>query len=274
MGRSARVVPTQCRTRETPRRRWIRARGAWTRRSLFGFVLRIVVVLGVDGERLFGDLGLLENFLGGRSLFLDPLGVFLDLVPAVAEEGAANVRALLRLRRPVVSRKRDAARVLGAREHLANGDTGVRWIVAHDRRDVLIARPDEIDQAPADFRLEEPDEIAVARVHGEKPFLLAQLALGAGAVLRENVGRSRVDQAEDARLPHVLDEEAGLRLGGRRERLGLVLLQRRDAGATAQRDRVGRLERQGLGRRRLGLIQPPELEEGSAEPVASLEVLR
>src|SRR2546423_1175212 len=105
MGRSARVVPTRCTTRATPRRGWIRARGARTRRSLFGFVLRVVVVLGVDRERLFGDLGLLDLFLAGRSLFLDALGVFLDLVPAVAEEGAANVCALLRLRRAVVSRE-------------------------------------------------------------------------------------------------------------------------------------------------------------------------
>src|SRR2546430_4775289 len=162
MGRSARVVPTRCRTRATPRRRWIRARGAWTRRSLFGFVLRIVVVLGVDGERLFGDLGLLENFLGGRSLFLDPLGVFLDLVPAVAEEGAANVRALLRLRRAVVSREGDAARVFRAREPLANSDAGVRRIVADDRRDVLIARPGQNDQAPPDFRPDEPDGVPAA----------------------------------------------------------------------------------------------------------------
>src|SRR5439155_17969459 len=124
----------------------------------------------------------------------------------------ANVRALLRLRRAVVSRERDAAGVFRAREHLANGDTGVRRIVAHDRRDVLIARPDQVDQAPPDFRLEEPDEIAVARVHSKKPFLLAQLALSAGTVLREDVGRSGVDQADDAGLPHVLDEDPGLRL--------------------------------------------------------------
>src|SRR5207248_858816 len=84
---------------------------------------------------------------------------------------------------------------------------------------------------------------------------------------------SRVDQAEDARLPHVLDEEAGLRLGGRRKRLGLVLLQRRDTRATAQRDRVGRLDLQDLGKRRLCLIQPPELEEGSVQPVADIAVV-
>src|SRR5205085_11136718 len=103
-------------------------------------------------------------------------------------------------------------RVFWAREHLANRDTGIRRIVAHDRRDVLIARPDQVDQAPPDFRLEEPDEVAVAGVHGQKPLLLAQLALSAGAVLREDVGRSGIDQAEDAGLPHVLDEEPGLRL--------------------------------------------------------------
>src|ERR1700694_600823 len=103
----------------------MRTRGARTPRSLFGFVLRIVVVLGVDGERLFGDLGLLEHFLGGRSFLLDLLGGFLAL-PAVAEEGAADVRPLLRFSRAVVTRERDAARVLSAREHLANGNSSVR----------------------------------------------------------------------------------------------------------------------------------------------------
>src|SRR2546421_9527924 len=146
--------------RETRRRGWSRERGAWTRRSLFGFILRIVVILGVDGERLFGDLGLLEHFLSGRGLFLDALGFFLDLVPTIAEERAADVRPLLRLRRAVVARERDTARVLGAREHLADGHAGIRRIVAHDRRHVLIAGPDEVDQAPADLRLPEPDESA------------------------------------------------------------------------------------------------------------------
>src|SRR2546429_6589945 len=98
--------------RETRRRGWSRERGAWTRRSLFGFVLRIVVVLGVDGERLFGDLGLLEHFLCGGCFLFDPFRVFLDLIPAIAEECAADVRPLFRLRRAVVAWERDAARVL------------------------------------------------------------------------------------------------------------------------------------------------------------------
>src|SRR5438034_4123464 len=259
--------------RETRRRGSSPERGAWTRRSLFGFVLRIVVVLGVDGERLFGDLGLLEHFLGGRGLFLDALGLFLDLLPTVAEERAADVRPLLRLRRAVVARERDAARVLGAREDLADGHAGVRGVVAHDRSDVLIAGTQKIDETPPNLRLEEPDELAITSVYGEKPFLLAQLAFSAGAVFREGVGRSWGDQTEDARLSHVLDEEARLRPCRRREGLGLVLLQRGHPRVPAESDRVVRLDLQDLGERGLGLIEAAELDERPAQPVARFEVL-
>src|SRR5256885_11133098 len=107
--RSSRVVPSRCRTRVTRGKGSSRAGGAWTRRSLFGFVLRIVVVLGVDGERLFGDLGLLEHFLCGGCFLFDPFRVFLDLIPAIAEECAADVRPLFRLPRAGVARGRDAA---------------------------------------------------------------------------------------------------------------------------------------------------------------------
>src|SRR5207237_1472155 len=109
----------QCRKRGTRGQRRARARAVWTRRSLFGFVLRIVVVLGVDGERLLGDLGLFEHFLGGGSFLLDLLGLFLDLVAAVAEEGATNVRPLLRLGGAVRAREGDAARGLTAPGTLA-----------------------------------------------------------------------------------------------------------------------------------------------------------
>src|SRR2546430_12061875 len=136
--------------RETRRRGWSRERGAWTRRSLFGFILRIVVILGVDGERLFGDLGLLEHFLSGRGLFLDALGFFLDLVPTIAEERAADVRPLLRLRRAVVARERDTAPVFGRREHLADGPAGLRRIVVPQCRHGLIARPGGVGEGPAE----------------------------------------------------------------------------------------------------------------------------
>src|SRR2546423_606836 len=272
--RSSRVVPSRCRTRGTRGKGSSRAGGAWTRRSLFGFVLRIVVVLGVDGERLFGDLGLLEHFLCGGGFLFDPLRAFLHLIPPLSGECAAGGRPLFRLRRAVVAWERDAARVLRAREHLADGDAGVRGVVAHDRRDVLVAGADEVDQAPSDLRLEETDQLTVARVHGEEPFLLPKLALSAGAVLREDVCRSRIDQTEDAGLTHVFDEEPGLRLGRRRERFDLVLLQRRDARVPAQRDGVVRLDLQDLGEGGLGLVQPAELEERPAKPVAGLEIVR
>src|SRR6185503_10970598 len=165
------------------------------------------------------------------------------------------------------------ARVLGAREDLADRDTRVRGVVAHHRRDVLVAGPDEIDEPAADLRLEEPDEVPVLRVDGKQALLLAQLALGAGAVFREHVGRGRVDESEDSRLAHVLDEEAGLRLGRRRERLDLVLLERRDARGPAQRDRVEWLDLQDLGKGGLGLVQPAELDERAAQPVAAFEVV-
>src|SRR5204862_905907 len=129
----------RCRTRGTRGQRRTRARGAWARRSLFGFVLRIVVVLGVDGEWFLSDLGLFEHFLGGGSSLLGLLRLFLDLLPTVAEERAADARSLLRLCRAVVARERDAARVLGAREDLAGGHAGVRGVAAHDRSDVRSA---------------------------------------------------------------------------------------------------------------------------------------
>src|SRR5207237_8670100 len=125
--------PHRCRMRGTRGQRRARARAVRTRRSLFGFVLRIVVVLGVDGERLLGDLGLFEHFLGGGSFLLDLLGLFLDLVAAVAEEGATNVRPLLRLGGAVMAGEGAAARVLWARERLTDRDTRARWVVAHDR---------------------------------------------------------------------------------------------------------------------------------------------
>jgi hypothetical protein len=88
------------------------------------------------------------------------------------------------------------------------------------------------------------------------------------------VRRSRVDEPEDARLSHVLDKEPGLRLGRRRKRLDLVLLQRRDTRVAAERDRVERLRLQDLRERGLGLIQPAELDERPAQPVTRLKVVR
>src|SRR5207237_1600484 len=162
----------RCRKRGTRGQRRARARAVWTRRSLFGFVLRIVVVLGVDGERLLGDLGLFEHFLGGGSFLLDLLGLFLDLVAAVAEEGGTNVRPLLRLGGAVMAGEGDAARVLRAREHLTDRDARVRRVVAHDGGHVLVAGADEVDETPADFRLEESGEVAIVFVARESVMLL------------------------------------------------------------------------------------------------------
>src|SRR3954470_23664231 len=119
--RFSRSVRTRCRMQATREQGRMRTRGARTPRSLFGFVLRIVIVLGVDGERLLGDLGLFEDFLGDRRLLLYLFGVFLDLFAGVAEERAAHIRPLLRLGGAVVTGERDPACVLGAREHLADG---------------------------------------------------------------------------------------------------------------------------------------------------------
>src|SRR5437868_12424388 len=190
-----------CRTRQTRGRGRARGCGAPKRRSLFGFVLLIFIVLGVDRERFLAGLHLVERLLGdGRLRLLDLFGLLVVHVVPVTEEGPAHVGALLRLGDAVVAGERDAARVLGALEHLADGDTRVLRIGAHDRRDVLIAGADQIDEPPSDLRLEEPDEIAVARVDREEPFLLAQVKLGARAELGEDVGRRRARTGGERRL--------------------------------------------------------------------------
>src|SRR5205823_5731898 len=191
------------RTRAVQRR--AQYRGA-ERADLLRGVDRHQPFLGVDRERLLGGLGLLDRFFGRRRLLLDLFPLFLEVLfaGAVAEERAADVRALLRLSRAVMARERDPARVLGALRYLADRDAGVLRIGAHDRRDVLVASPEEIDEPPPDLGLEEPDELAVARMEREQAFLLAELALRAGAVFREDVLRGGVDHAEDPGLAHVL----------------------------------------------------------------------
>src|SRR2546427_689185 len=79
------------------------------------FALRIVVVLGLHGERLVGGLRLFEDLLAGRLLGLLHFLDFAFLVgAAVPEECAAHVGALLRLGGTVVAGEGDTARVLSA----------------------------------------------------------------------------------------------------------------------------------------------------------------
>ena len=169
--------------------------------------------------------------------------------------------------------ERDPARVLGALEHFANRDARALRIGAHDRGDVLIPRAEEVDEAPPDLRLEEAEELAVARVDGEEAFLLAELALGARAVLREDVRRGGVHEPEDPGLPHVLDGEPGLRPGRRRVRLAFVLEEGDDAGLAAQSDRVVGLGLQDLGEGHLRILELALLDEGAAEAVPGLQVV-
>src|SRR5438445_11674665 len=162
--------------------------GAPIDRSLFGFVLRLLVLLGLDGDRLVVGVGFVEHLVGGGRLFLRLFGLFgLDLfvgVPAVAEERPAHVRPLLCLRGTVVAWERDPARVHGALEHLANRDARALRIGAHDRSAVLIPRAEEVDEGPPDLPLEEAQELAAARVDGGGAFPPAELALDARAVRR------------------------------------------------------------------------------------------
>src|SRR5438445_11601843 len=94
--------------------------GAPIDRSLFGFVLRLLVLLGLDGDRLVVGVGLVERLVGGGRLFLRLFGLFrLDLfvrVPPVAEERSAHVRPLLFLRGAVVAWDRVPVLFFGALE--------------------------------------------------------------------------------------------------------------------------------------------------------------
>src|SRR5881628_2418851 len=217
---------------------------------LLFFFLRILVA-GIDDQRLFDGLRLIARLTAralGR-LFLGLVCVlvaFLIRIPPEAEEVALDVRPLLRLGRAVMPREGDPARVLDALQDLTNGNARVLLVVTDDRRHVLVASSDQIDEAPADLRLEEAEQLPVARVERQQALLLLELALRPGAVTGQDVRRRRVDQAEDAGLPHVLDEEPGLRPGSRDVRLGVVLEQLRDALRATDGDGVVRLGLQHL----------------------------
>ena len=172
----------------------------------------------------------------------------------------------------MVAREGDALSVLGALERLADRDARVLLIVAHDRDHVLVAGVDEVEEPPADLRLEEPEQLAVPGVHGDEAVALAELGFGAGRVLRHDLRRCGVDEPQDPGLAHVLDEETRLGLGLGRVRLRLVLEERPEARDVAQRDRVVRLGLQHVRVRGLRLIELAGLEERAAEPVAGLEV--
>src|SRR6266571_3547179 len=234
---------------------------------LLFFFLRVLVA-GVDDQGLFDGLRLVEGF-AARALGR----LFLVLVPPEAEEVAFDVRPFLRLGRAVMAREGDPARVLDALQDLTNGNARVQLVVTDDRRHVLVASSDQIDEAPADLRLEEPEQLPIARVERHQALLLLELAFRPGAVTGQDVRRRRVDQAEDAGLTHVLDEESGLRPGGRDVRLGVVLEQLRDALRASDGDGVVRLGLQHLGERRLGLLQLALLEECAAHAVACLDVV-
>ena len=170
--------------------------------------------------------------------------------------------------------ERDALRVLGALERLADRDARVLLIVAHDRDHVLVAGVDEVEEPAADLRLEEPEQLAVPCVHGDEAVPLAELGLGAWGVLRHDLRRRGVDEPQDPGLTHVLDEESRLGLRSRRVRLRLVLEQRPEARDVAKGDRVVRLGLQHVGVGGLRFIQLAGLEERAAKPVAGLEVFR
>src|SRR5437867_6282895 len=244
---------------------------------LLFFFLRVLVA-GIDDQGLFDGLRLIAR-LAARALgrlFLGLVRVlvaFFVRVPPEAGEVALDVRPFLRLGRAVVARAGDPARVLDALQDLTNGNARVLLVVTDDRRHVLVASSDQIDEAPADLRLEEAEQLPVARVERQQALLLLELALRPGAVTGQDVRRRRVDQAEDAGLPHVLDEEPGLRPGSRDVRLGVVLEQLRDSLRATDGDGVVRLGLQHLGERRLGLLQLALLEECAAHAVARLDVV-
>src|SRR5207247_2599201 len=281
---TASAGPPPCRTRRT---RWLGKAGAAGGRgaepldgspldsSLLAFGLRIVVLLGLHSERLVGGLRLFEDLLAGRLLGLLH---FLDLAflvcAAVPEECAAHVGALLRLGGTVMAGEGDTARVLRAREDFADRDSRILRIGADERRDVLVPGPEEIYQASADLWLEEPDELSVARVHGEKALLLAKLALGPRAVFGEHVRRRWVDDAEDPGLPHILYEEPRLRLRGGRIRLALVLEEGGHAALVAQGDRVMGLDPEDLGEGGFGLLEPAQLDVDPTQSIAPFDVVR
>src|SRR5437870_1034470 len=244
---------------------------------LLFFFLRVLVA-GIDDQRLFDGLRLVAR-LATRALgrlfvgLVRVLVAFLVRVPPEAEEVALDVRPFLRLGRAVVAREGDPAGVLDALQDLTNGNAGVLLVVTDDRRHVLVASSDQIDEAPADLRLQEPEQLPVARVERHQALLFLELAFRAGAVTGQDVRRRRVDQAEDAGLAHVLDEEARLRPGGGDGRLGVVLEQLPDALRAPDGDRVVRLDLQHLGEGRLCLLQLALLEERAAHAVARLDVV-
>src|SRR5438309_1934288 len=164
-------------------------------RPLFVSLVLVVVVVSLDGERLLrdGGLGLVVRRHRRRVELLAALFLaFLFLFAAEAEEVALDVRALLRLGRTVMAGERDALRVLGALERLADRDARVLLIVAHDRDHVLVAGVDEVEEPAADLRLEEPEQLAVPCVHGDEAVPLAELGLGAWGVLRHDLRRRGV----------------------------------------------------------------------------------
>src|SRR5258708_31263630 len=125
----------------------------------------IVLVVRLDGERLLGDggLGLVVGRGHGR-LLVGRRALVLGILVRFArepEEVALDVGALLRFGGTVMAGERDALRVLGALERLADGDPRVLLIVAHDRHDVLVARLDEVEQPAAALRPQAPDDLSV-----------------------------------------------------------------------------------------------------------------